>query len=243
MSQSTSALWQELWRTPGTLREYGFDINGVWYGPEQEVQHAVDYGLYEEFGFGNAACATLTLELYADDIPYGATIKRYIRLVNGDRQSEWLPKGIFYANHRPADDGYWTIEAFDAMRKADVKWKPDQNLVFPLPMPDAVNEFCRIMGVELDPRTVLNPAYTIDYPFGDDPDSEGTPDEGTGSTNAYLSIREELRYIAAAHGGNWIMTDEGKLRLVGLLSIPPETHYMVTQHGDAIVMGGVRLLV
>lgn len=224
MAQTTSELWKTLWRTKGTRKEYGFDINGVWYGPEAEVEHSVDSGLYEEFGIGNATIAQLSISLYADDIPYGATIKRYIRLKNGDQVSEWLPKGIFFANRRAEDDGYWTIEAFDSMRKAENVWEPDQSLKFPLSMPDAVAEFARIMDVEVDPRTSLNAAYTIDYPAND------------------YTIRNELCYIAAAHAGNWIVTDEGKLLLIPLLSIPEETNYLVTEYGSAITFGGVRIL-
>jgi len=225
MAQATSALWKSLWRMKNTTREYGFDINGVWYGPEAEVKHSVDYGLYEEFGIGNASTAQLTISLFADNIPRSATIKRYIRLRNGSQVSEWLPKGVFFTNRRSEDDGYWTVEAFDAMRKAENVWVPDQSLPFPLSMPAAAAEFARIMGTSLDPRTALNPSYTIDYPAND------------------YTIRNELCYIAAAHGGNWIITGEGKLLLVPLLSMPPETHYLVEEHGDAIVFGGVRILV
>lgn len=225
MAQQTSEIWKALWRTKGTQREYQFDIAGKIYGPAVEVSHSVDSGLYEEFSIGNAATAKLTISLFAESIPRAACIKRYIRLRNGARVSEWLPKGVFFTNRRSEEDGYWTVEAFDSMRKAEAVWEPDQSLTFPMAMPAAAQEFARIMQVELDPRTVLNPAYTIDYP-----------------ANEY-TIRDELRFIAAAHGGNWIITDEGKLRLVTLLSIPPETHYLVTEYGDSITLGGVRILV
>lgn len=233
MAQTTTALWKTLWRTKGTTREYKFDISGTVYGPDVEVTHSVDSGLYEQFGIGNAAAAKLTLSLFAETIPRAATIKRYIRLRNGEQVSEWLPKGVFFTNRRSEEDGYWTIEAFDAMRRADQPWEPDQSLVFPLPMPQAVQAFARIMGVEIDPRTALNPAYTIDYPASD-PESE---------TGDYYSIRQELQWIAAAHAGNWIITDEGKLLLVPLLSIPEETNYLVTEYGDAITLGGVKIIV
>lgn len=225
MAQATSQLWKTLFRTEGTIREYGFSIDGVWYGPESEVRHSVDSSLYENFGIGNAVTAQLTLSLYAAGIPRAAVIKRYIRLRNGAQESEWLPKGVFFTNRRTEEDGYWTVEAFDAMRKAETLWVPDQSLSFPLSMPDAAAEFARIMGVSLDPRTTLNAGYTIDYPAND------------------CTIRNELCYIAAAHGGNWIVTGEGKLLLVPLLSMPPETHYLVEEHGSAITFGGVRLLV
>lgn len=233
MSQATSALWKTLWRTSGTTREYQFDIARKIYGPDVEVTHSVDSGLYEQFGIGNAATAKLTLSLFAKDIPRGATIRRYIRLRNGEQVSEWLPKGVFFTSRRGEEDGYWTIEAFDAMRRAEVPWVPDQSMTFPMPMPEAVKIFARLIGVEIDPRTQLNPTYTIDHPASN-PDSE---------TGDYYSIRQELQWIAAAHGGNWIITGEGELLLVPLLSAPLETNYLVTEHGDAIALGGVKLLV
>lgn len=233
MAQQTSELWKSLWRTKGTTREYQFDIAGKMYGPDVEVTHSVDSGLYEQFGIGGASTAKLTISLFASGIPRAASIRRYIRLRNGERISEWIPKGVFFVNRRSEEDGYWTVEAFDAMRKAEQPWEPDQSLEFPLPMPEAVSEFARIMGVEIDPRTKLNPAYTIDYPASD-------PESDTGD---YYSIRQELQWIAAAHAGNWIITDEGKLLLVPLLSIPEETSYLVTEHGRAIVIGGKRILV
>lgn len=225
MAQETSELWRTLWRTQNTRKEYQFDINGTIYGPENEIEHSVETGLYEQFGIGNATTAKLTLRLRAESIPRAATIKRYIRLKNGGQVSEWLPKGVFFTNRRSEEDGEWTIEAFDAMRKAEAVWTPDQSLTFPMAMPAAVGEIARIMQAEIDPRTQLNPAYTIDYP-----------------ANEY-TLRDELRFIAAAHAGNWIVTDEGKLLLVPLLSAPPETSYLVTQFGDPITFGGVKILV
>lgn len=225
MAQETSSLWKALLRTKGTKKEYQFDINGVLYGPEREVEHSVDAGLYEEFGIGNAATAKLTLKLYADSVPRAATIRRYVRLKNGSQATEWLPKGVFFTNRRSEEDGQWTVEAFDAMRKAERVWTPDQSLTFPMTAPNAVAEIARIMQVQVDPRTQLDPAYTIDYPAND------------------YTLRDELRFIAAAHAGNWVVTGEGKLLLVPLLSAPPETFYLVTEYGEPITFGGVRILV
>ena len=225
MAQTTSSLWKSLRRTRGTKAEHLFDINGVTYGPEHEVEHSVDAGLYEKFGIGNAATAKLTLKLYTDNVPRAATIKRFIRLRNGSQVSEWLPKGVFFTNRRSEEDGQWTVEAFDAMRKAERVWTPDQSLTFPMTAPNAVAEIARIMQVQVDPRTQLDPAYTIDYPAND------------------YTLRDELRFIAAAHAGNWVVTGEGQLLLVPLLSAPPETFYLVTEYGEPITFGGVRILV
>lgn len=225
MAQETSSLWKALLRTKGTKKEYQFDINGTVYGPEREVEHSVDAELYEEFGIGNAATAKLTLKLYADSVPRAATIRRYVRLKNGSQATEWLPKGVFFTNRRSEEDGQWTVEAFDAMRKAERVWTPDQSLTFPMTAPNAVAEIARIMQVQVDPRTQLDPSYTIDYPAND------------------YTLRDELRFIAAAHAGNWVVTGEGELLLVPLLSAPPETFYLVTEYGEPITFGGVRILV
>ena len=225
MAQETSSLWKALLRTKGTKKEYQFDINGTVYGPEREVEHSVDAELYEEFGIGNAATAKLTLKLYADSVPRAATIRRYVRLKNGSQATEWLPKGVFFTNRRSEEDGQWTVEAFDAMRKAERVWTPDQSLTFPMTAPNAVAEIARIMQVQVDPRTKLDPSYTIDYPAND------------------YTLRDELRFIAAAHAGNWVVTGEGKLLLVPLLSAPPETFYLVTEYGEPITFGGVKILV
>ena len=222
MAQQTSALWKTLLRDRNTQREYAFDIGGVWYGSEAEVSHSVDYSLYESFSIGNAMSATLSLSLYAEEIPRGAVIKRYVRLTNGSQFSEWLPKGVFFTNCRTVEDGLWSIEAYDAMLKADITWTP--KITFPCTMEQAAQDIAAAMGVELDERNTYLP-YTIDaYPEGE-----------------YMR-RDALRDIAAAHGGNWFITDAGKLRLIPLISFPAETNYLVTEHGDAILFGGIKIL-
>lgn len=224
MAQKTSELWKTLYDTKDTYSEYAFDIGGAWYDSQSVVTHNVKREMYSEFGFGNATTSSLTLTVFADNIPRAATIKRYIRLVNGDQVSEWIPSGVYFTNRRTDNDGLWDIEAFDVMRKAEALWNPRQSLVFPMTMPAAVNEIAAIMGCEIDSRTTLNASYTLDYP-------------------ADYSLRQVLQYIAAAHGGNWIITGEGKLLLIPIGSEPEETYYLVTEHGKPITLGGVKLLI
>lgn len=223
--QATSDLWKTLIRERNTERQYAFQINNVWYYDDAEISHSVDLSLYDSFGIGNAMSATLQLELYADDIPRGAVIRRFVRLVNGSRVTEWLPKGVFFTNRRTVEDGVWSVEAYDAMLKADMTWTPRQGFTFPCTMEAAAQDIALSMDTELDPRNVYLP-YTMDaYPEGE-----------------YMR-RDALRDIAASHGGNWFVSDEGKLRLLPLISFPAETSYLVTEHGDAILFGGVRILV
>lgn len=222
-----SATYTNIWKEENVHREYGFDVNGVWYGKDTEIDHSVQSEIYSEFSIGNATCARMTLRVFSDIIPRSATIKRYVRIVSADgsRVSEWLSKGVFFTNRRSEDDGCWTIEAFDAMKRADIPWTPAPNLAFPMTMPAVVDEFARIMQVDIDPRTQLNPEYMVDYPYDD------------------YTIRDVLQYIAAANGGNWIITNKGELLLIPLISIPVETNYLVDEYGSQITFGGDRILV
>lgn len=231
MAIERSDLYFELLDMEGTRREHYFEINGVRYGEEDEVSQHVDGDLFDKPSWGNAVCAKLSLEIFAPDVPAGAEIKRFMRLVNGDRFSEWVPAGVFFTNRRSRDGDYWQIEAFDAMRKAEKPWGPRQDLNFPLSAPDAVKEFCRLMGWELDPRTELRTDVLVPYPTSDPDDQDGK----------YYTIRQNLQWIASAHGGNWIFTGEGKLYLIPFGSEPEETFYLVTEHGNPIEIGGLLI--
>lgn len=223
MAQETSSLWKNLLRDRNTYREYAFDINGVWYGPESEVSNSSEVSLFDSFGIGNAMSGTLKMSLFSDEVPRGAVIKRYIRLSNGRNYSEWLPKGVFFTNRRSVEDGFWTLEAYDAMLKADITWTP--RLSFPCTMEQAAQDIAAAMDVDLDPRNVYLPYTMKAYPDGE-----------------YMR-RDALCDIAAAHGGNWFISDAGKLRLVPLISFPAETNYLVNEYGYNITFGGIRILI
>lgn len=115
---------------------------------------------------------------------------------------------------------------YDSMLKADKMWVPDQSLEFPMPMDDAVDVIAELMGITVDPRTQVSHTYTIDYPAND------------------YTLRDVLKFIAVANGGNWTITRNDQLLLVPLVgSMPPETHYLIEENGDAITFGGIRILV
>ena len=99
---------------------------------------------------------------------------------------------------------------------------------WPMPVETAVNDIASRMGVSVDSRTVLDSNFPVQYPVDDDGD---------------MTMREALGRIAVANAGNWIITDDGELLLVGLNSMPKETNYLVTETGSAITFGGVRILV
>lgn len=206
--------------------EYKVEIGGVTYGMEKIQSASIEHPLFDKLSVGNACSAELEISFWpTETVPRMAMIIPYCRESSAD---EWYQLGVFYTDTRSLRNGIMTLVAYDAMLKSDTVWEPDQDLVFPMTMTEAVTEIISLMGVELDSRTVLKTGddYVIDYPAND------------------YTLRDVLRFIAAANAGNWIITDAGKLLLVPLFSsMPAETNYLVTEDGDAITFGGVRILV
>ena len=226
--QTVSALYQQI-MSGEHYAERKINIAGTDYGEDTIVSLTTTGGLFADgtLSVGSAVSREINLSLWnvSTTIPRMAKLIPYYRLSNGTQTSEWIQKGVYYIDTRSVDSGLLTIHGYDDMLKAEQIWTPDQSLEFPMPMTQAANIIADIMGVEIDARTVLNSAYTVDYPAND------------------YTLRDVLRYIAAAHGGNWIMSDAGELWLVGLNTLPPETNYLCDEDGDWITFGGDRILV
>lgn len=226
--QTVSALYQQI-MSGEHYAERKINIAGTDYGEDTIVSLTTTGGLFADgtLSVGSAVSREINLSLWnvSTTIPKMAKLIPYYRISNGTQTSEWIQKGVYYIDTRSIDSGLLTIHGYDDMLKAEQIWTPDQSLEFPMPMTQAANIIADIMGVEIDARTVLNSAYTVDYPAND------------------YTLRDVLRYIAAAHGGNWIMSDAGELWLVGLNTLPPETNYLCDEGGDWITFGGDRILV
>lgn len=232
---NVSDLWRTLLASPGHRKEVKLVIAGVTYGEDKIVDGSlrIDGGLYSDFGIGNCCARQIDFEIYPQGtIPRQAQIEVYVRLVLGEQVSEWIPKGVFFFSTRKTDriTGVLSVHGYDAMLKAEETWLDSSydTETWPMPAATAVNDIASRMGVAVDSRTVLDASFPMQYPVDDDGD---------------MTMREALGRIAVANAGNWIITDEGKLLLVGLNSIPKETNYLVTEAGSAITFGGVRILV
>lgn len=232
---TVSDLWQRMLANPAHAVEAKLKIAGMEYGEDQIVRKSlmVYGGLYSTFGIGNCCARQIDFEIYPQgDIPRQAQIEVYVRLVLGEQVSEWIPKGVFYFATRKTDrkTGVLSVHGYDAMLKAEETWLDSSYdaETWPMPAATAVNDIAARMGVAVDSRTVLDAAFPAQYPVDDEGD---------------MTMREALGRIAVANAGNWIITDEGKLLLVGLNSMPKETNYLVTETGSAITFGGVRILV
>ena len=163
-------------------------------------------------------------------IPRMAKVEVFTRVCNATQHSEWLPQGVFYVDTREENVDRSGLKAvkfhgFDAMLKAEQPFQSDQ-ITGDSTDVQMVAEIARIIGVEVDGRTfdVMGNRYTIPLPTG-------------------YSCREVLGYIASMYVGSFVITDDGKLRLVSLLEIPPETNLLVTEDGDVILFGDTAILV
>lgn len=247
--QVTSELYKTLLADPAHMKEHRAYIDGVEYGqgsiligvetPLQMWQQKplVTGSLFADRTPTVGGCVSRQLDIMVlpqGAIPRMAEIRLETRLVTKDlltgeiiQSSEWIPKGTFYIDTRKTDStsGALIIHGYDAMLKMEQLYLADGEDVtgWPKTMPTVMEEIAAMIGVELDERNVLQD-YRVEAPAG-------------------YTMREVSGWIAAAHAGNWIITDEGKLRLVPLYSTVLDVGYLVDENGDAITFGGVKILV
>ena len=166
----------------------------------------------------------------SEDIPTMAKMELFSRVCNASNQSEWIPQGVFRTDTRRRTKtasglSILTIHGFDDMLKAEQAY-PDSSHEWPYQDLLVVNEIAAAMGVQVDARTTaaMNANYTIPLPAG-------------------YSMREVLGYIASMYVGSFIITEEGKLRLITLTELPPETNLLIDNIGNWIVFGEDMILV
>lgn len=206
------------------------EIAGVEHGEEQIFSLSTSGSLFEDgtVSVGNCVEKEIDLEVMPKgEIPRMAEIKVFVRPVAEGVETEWLQKGVFYIDTRQEDKvtGALTIHGYDAMLKAEQTYLAEGDAgEWPRSMQTVVNEIAQRMGVEVDPRTGIDSSYMVEYPND-------------------LTMREVLGYIAVAHAGNWIITDAGKLRLVGLTSAVKTTDYLMDEDGNVLLFGGTRIVI
>ena len=240
--RTTSDLYKTLLADPAHVKESRLTIGGVIYEESQIVSLSTSEPLFAQdtVSIGGAVAREIDFAAFLDDsVPKRAQIIHEVRLVLGDEVSEWLQKGVYYINTRSRDPltGVTTVHGFDAMLMAEQEWIPPAKERFPMSMKEAVELTAAALGLEIDSRTTFKTgnAYKVDYPVADADESEEQQAKG-------LSIRQMWRWVAAAHGGNFIINDVGQLRLVPLNALPEASGYLVTETGSPITFGGVRIL-
>ena len=230
----TSQLYRSILSNPLHVKEIKLEVAGAEYTEANIISASIPpSGLYEKFGIGNCVSRELDIDVRPiETIPRHAEIKVFLRLVLEDQASEWIPQGVFYISGRRkgSETGSVAITAYDAMLQAEAVWLNEEydEENWPMSEADAVEDIAYRMGVEVDARTALSGTFPVDYPVDE---------------NGDLTMREVLSGIAVSNAGNWVITSEGKLLLIGAVDLPEETYHLVSSDGDAIVFGGVRIYV
>lgn len=237
--QSVSTQFEDIYASGN----YESEIKVVIAGTEYYESSLMDVSIKRElFGgnnvaIGSACMASCTLTLTSDTmtardmsalIPRGARVEVWERIKGETRTSEWINQGVFFVDSRDATS--WSsrlvLQCVDSMVKADAMY-PGTEDGWPSGGRtdiDVVRAIAEEMGVTVDGDTQLGLNYKIPFP-------------GT------YTMREVLSYIGAMYGGNWLITKAGKLLLLKLSDLPEETNYLITNTGDPITFGGVRILV
>lgn len=179
---------------------------------------------------GNCIAGQITVEMKKPkgDIPRRARLAPYVRLTNGIEYSEWIPKGVFFIDHREYsgdENERMTVNGYDHIILTEDEF-PSSTNEWPRTDIDVVRDIADEIGVDVDKRTfqIMNKGYKINYPAG-------------------YSMREVLENIAAMYAGSFIMSETAELLLVTMFGIPTETNYLIDNVGFTVTFGGDRILV
>lgn len=160
------------------------------------------------------------------DIPRMSMVVPYVRLCNGEKQSEWIRKGVYFIDRHSysgEDNELMQIHGYDAMLFSEADF-PDSTADWPRKDIDVVRDIAKDMGVTVDSRTVaiIKNGYMVQYPIE-------------------YSQREVLGFIAAMYAGSFVMSDNGELRLIQMHGIPAETFFLTDHAGYSLTFGGDRI--
>lgn len=179
---------------------------------------------------GNCIAGQISVDMIkpAGEIPRRARLAPYVRLTNGKEYSEWIPKGVFFIDHREYsgnESERMVVNGYDHIILTEEEF-PSSTNEWPRKDIDVVRDIANKIGVNLDKRTVqiMNKGYAINYPVG-------------------YSMREVLENVAAMYAGSFVMSDVAELLLVTMFGIPKETSYLIDNAGFAITFGGDKILV
>ena len=186
---------------------------------------------------GSAVSGEIDVKMLAPagKIPRKARLVPYTRVVNATQASEWIQKGVYYIDTRATSNNsnglnILTFHGYDAMLMFEQDYPSDSTNNYPMLDTDMVAfiaSHIKMLGssdmfsIPVDPRTWerMDKGYTFSLPIG-------------------YSSREVLGIIAAAYGGNFVMSDQGALLLIRLCDLPKETNHLIDNiSGDPISFG------
>lgn len=206
--RTTSALYKSLRAELGSFYQVRVWVvtSGATYGHDKlrscKIRQSLSGGSGLSVGGVVSAQCDILLREDTENWPRMAEFQVQVRIVSEDetQTSEWLTMGTFYTDERQADRyGNLSITGFDAMLKTEQSWTDKvQNLPanWPITASAAAALLSEATGIQLDARNNLD--NTVAF-------------IGLDTTS---TAREVLSTIAAAQGGNWQITPNGRLLLV-----------------------------
>ena len=206
--RNTSATYKTLRSQTGSFYEVEVIRGNTTYDMDDLMSININPKLFEGDGpsIGNAISSVCYMKLieFSSNWPRMAEFSIRIRLSSADglTTSEWLNMGTYYTDVRQENkNGVLEITAYDGMLLTEQYWtdKIDPNdmpSVWPITSKAWIDLVEDIDMIEVDSRTTIDNTVAL---IGLDTQS---------------TVRDVLKTIAAAHGSNWIMTPEGKIRLV-----------------------------
>ena len=194
---------------------YKLSINGVTYNASKIImsRNKTVRALLDSLTIGKAVIGYGNFDVVDQgNIPTMASVNLFAYLQNPAGQvSEDIPKGQFFISKRKYDvNGIVTLNVYDGMRKACQVFLPEGSTWSSTTTPTLLNLLAQKMfgtgyANYIDSATktyITNHSKNVDY----------VPIMGTNGT----TVKQMLEYIALLYGGNFAMTDDGKLKLYRL---------------------------
>ena len=201
-------------------------IDGITFGEDSLQSMEISSALFDgapELGGAIAGEVKITMTAPGCSFRRMGKIEPFVRICNETERSSWIPKGVYYIDTRKLLDDGATLEltGYDAMLRGETPY-PIGRRGWPAKDADVLGDIAAVLGVTIDPRTVLGRDYSVPIPVD-------------------YTCREVLGQIAAAYGGTFLISDQGQLRLVTLDTVPEFPRVI----GDElpIEIGGVCILV
>ncbi len=229
--QATSTLYREILSGPHWAEFRLVIYSGVnqSIGQDSLVSFKISHGLFpgNEPAIGGCIAGEIDAEFLAPafTIPRMAQIQPMVRVRNENLRSEWLPKGLYYIDTRETgqdDPKTLRLHGFDSMLLAEEIFPSTSGLDFPALAADVVRLIARKLRVDIDPRTwnVIDEAggFSIPLPVS-------------------YTMREVLGHIGTMYAGNWIISDDNKLRLVGIADVPKQTRLILADPLQVLTFG------
>ena len=204
--QARSETWKQIAQSARFSCESVAEIAGVTYASISAP--VIERGMFpQSLSIGNCVSASLRLSIRSEnDIAPSSSIKIKNRIVSESEEltSEYLPAGTFWVSRRSYDvvNGLITLTCYDAMLKTNASYPIGNVADWPKSQSAVVEEIAGLIGVEIDPRTVIDPAAPdVEKPSG-------------------YTIQQVLGFIGAANAGNWVISKDNKLRLIPVEGAP-----------------------